>query len=102
MPEIIFSNQEVREKCLTGNNFLLCGANTTKSFKVILMSNLWRMKETFLRSIHLMTEVKFSAYFVQLKSQQGCNIKKVNLKITAREPTRNNKFRVIYVNNQAQ
>jgi len=59
------------------------------------------MKETSLRSIGLMTEVKFRASFVQLKSQQGRNVKKVNLKVTAREPTRNNKCRVIYVNNQA-
>jgi len=64
--------------------------------------NLWRMKETSLRSICLMTEVKFRASFVQLKSKKGRNVKKVNLKVTAREPTRNNKFRVIYVNSQAQ
>lgn len=58
------------------------------------------MKETSFRSIRLMTEVKFSP-FVQLKSQQMRHVKKVNLKFTAREPTRNNIFRVIYVNNQA-
>jgi hypothetical protein len=59
------------------------------------------MKETSLSSIRLMTEVKFRASFVQRKRQQWRNVMKVNLKVTAREPTRNNKFRVIYVNSQA-
>jgi len=59
------------------------------------------MKETSLLPIRLMAEVKFRGSFVQLKSQQWHNVKKVNLKVTVREPTRNNKFRVIYLNNQA-
>jgi len=72
-----------------------------EKFQSYTHKNLWRMKETSLRSIRLMTGVKFRASFVQLKSQQGRNIKKVYLKVTAREPTRNKKFIVIYVNNQA-
>jgi hypothetical protein len=43
------------------------------------------MKEISLCFIRLMTEIKFRDFFVQLKSQQGHNVKKVNLKVTARD-----------------
>lgn len=58
------------------------------------------LKETSLSSSHLPTEAKSRASFVQLESHPERRVKKVNLKVTAAEHTRNPKFRGSYVNNQ--